>query len=200
MKILIIRHGESEADLLDVHEGRADFPLTEKGVQQAEKMAQYVHKHFPELEEVYASPLKRAAKTAEILSETVNIPLTFKDDLMEMDNGKLKGLSREEARRRFPEPKNRALHEPIPGGESLIEFRARAEKVFSEIMKDAREKDRSFIGIVSHGGTISQIFHHLFNLPYRKYGFYTGDTGMHLIEVSKRVIVRFMNKTEHLHW
>ena len=31
MKLLIIRHGQSEADLLDVHEGRADFPLTALG-------------------------------------------------------------------------------------------------------------------------------------------------------------------------
>lgn len=33
MRLLIIRHGESEADLLDVHEGRADFALTAKGHQ-----------------------------------------------------------------------------------------------------------------------------------------------------------------------
>lgn len=31
MRILVIRHGESEADLLDVHEGRADFELTKRG-------------------------------------------------------------------------------------------------------------------------------------------------------------------------
>ncbi len=31
MKLLLIRHGESETDLLDVHEGRADFALTERG-------------------------------------------------------------------------------------------------------------------------------------------------------------------------
>ena len=35
MKLLVIRHGESEADLLDVHEGRADFSLTERGLRQA---------------------------------------------------------------------------------------------------------------------------------------------------------------------
>ena len=31
MQILLIRHGESEADILHVHEGRADFELTDKG-------------------------------------------------------------------------------------------------------------------------------------------------------------------------
>lgn len=42
MRLLIIRHGESEADLLDVHEGRADFPLTERGHKQAKAMAEYI--------------------------------------------------------------------------------------------------------------------------------------------------------------
>ena len=31
MRLLIIRHGESQADLLNVHEGRADFELTDRG-------------------------------------------------------------------------------------------------------------------------------------------------------------------------
>ena len=39
MILLVIRHGESEADLLDVHEGRADFELTERGHEQAIAMA-----------------------------------------------------------------------------------------------------------------------------------------------------------------
>ncbi|MDP4164007.1 MAG: phosphoglycerate mutase family protein, partial [Bacillota bacterium] len=38
MELLLIRHGQSEADLLGVHEGKADFPLTELGQQQAKKM------------------------------------------------------------------------------------------------------------------------------------------------------------------
>jgi len=42
MRVLIIRHGESEADLLDVHEGRADFELTNLGREQAERMAVWV--------------------------------------------------------------------------------------------------------------------------------------------------------------
>ena len=42
MILLVIRHGESEADLLDVHEGRADFELTERGHEQAIAMAKYV--------------------------------------------------------------------------------------------------------------------------------------------------------------
>ncbi len=38
MQILLIRHGESEADILNVHEGRADFKLTEKGREQVQRL------------------------------------------------------------------------------------------------------------------------------------------------------------------
>ena len=46
MKLLVIRHGESEADILNVHEGRADFELTERGHRQAEAMSEYVSENY----------------------------------------------------------------------------------------------------------------------------------------------------------
>lgn len=71
MEILVIRHGQSEADLLDVHEGRADFPLTPLRERQAKKMAQYVDTHFPP-DIILTSPLKRAKRTAELLKERID--------------------------------------------------------------------------------------------------------------------------------
>ena len=46
MRLLVIRHGESQADILGVHEGRADFALTERGRRQAEAMSKYVSAHY----------------------------------------------------------------------------------------------------------------------------------------------------------
>ncbi len=70
----MIRHGESEADLLEVHEGRADFPLTEVGETQARKMAATVAKEYPP-EIILASTLKRASGTAKILQEAIGCEL-----------------------------------------------------------------------------------------------------------------------------
>jgi len=42
MDLLVIRHGQSEADIIKVIEGRADFSLTELGLSQAELMAEWV--------------------------------------------------------------------------------------------------------------------------------------------------------------
>ena len=62
MILLVIRHGESEADILNVHEGRADFELTEKGHKQAAAMAKYVAANY-HVRRIYSSTLKRAAQT-----------------------------------------------------------------------------------------------------------------------------------------
>jgi 2,3-bisphosphoglycerate-dependent phosphoglycerate mutase len=118
MQILFIRHGESEADILHVHEGRADFPLTELGRSQVKLMADKVKNEFPP-EMIWASTLKRASETATILADTVGCQVKFDEDLREYNNGALAGLSYEEAKK-YTIPKT--LHERIENGESSIEF------------------------------------------------------------------------------
>ena len=55
MYILIIRHGQSEADILNVHEGRADFPLTNLGIKQATVMAEALSSNY-KISKIYSSP------------------------------------------------------------------------------------------------------------------------------------------------
>ncbi len=68
MEILLVRYGRSEADSLNVHEGRADFELTEKGRRQVTALAAWL-KENERFDVVYASPLKRAAETAETVAK-----------------------------------------------------------------------------------------------------------------------------------
>lgn len=198
MELLIIRHGQSEADLLGVHEGRADFPLTELGVQQAERMSAYVAAYFPP-DIILTSPLRRAKGTALLLKAETGCELIEEKDLMEFNNGVLAGLARGEAAVKYPLPPNgRPAHIPIENGESELEFRFRAERIFHQIIFDYRDYKR--VAIVSHGGLISQFLRAFLQQPISsEYLFATGDTGIHLLEIkeSKRV-VRFLNKQKHL--
>jgi len=199
MELLLIRHGESEADLLGVHEGRADFPLTKLGEQQASSLATYIASHHsPDI--ILSSPLTRAKKTAETLQEAVGCKLLIEEELMEFNNGVLAGLSREVALVKYPMPKNgRPAHVPIQNGESELEFRYRAEKVFSKMRFDYQGYSR--IAIVSHGGLISNMIKAFLQQPNnQEYVFPTGDTGIHLLEMKNDLrIIRFLNKQEHLH-
>ncbi|CAN7762223.1 phosphoglycerate mutase family protein [Paenibacillus sp. LjRoot56] len=80
MEILVIRHGESEDETINVNE-----PLTGKGIEQSKKMSVRVLKEFPP-ELIWSSPLQRASKTAEILADTVGCPIKYLDDLREQQN------------------------------------------------------------------------------------------------------------------
>ncbi|CAH2461877.1 MULTISPECIES: histidine phosphatase family protein [Bacillus] len=193
MQILLIRHGESEADILNVHEGRADFELTEKGRQQVQRLVQKVKADFlPDF--IWASTLKRARETAETLAEAIQCPIQLEEELMEFNNGVQAGLSFEEAKK-YPEPK--FLHDRFENGESFIEFRMRIEGIFSKIVTE-NTYDR--IAIVAHGGVINSILRAFFQMPISMdYYFKMGDTGISLIELTdKQKTVHFINDTNHL--
>ena len=197
MELIIIRHGQSEADILGVHEGRADFPLTALGEKQAKKMARFVATNYtPDI--IVASPLKRASKTAQLLQEAVGCELQFFDELMEYNNGVLAGMNRKEAAIKYPLPKGgRPIHIEIDGGESELQLLQRAEYIFYKILHDYKELQR--VAIVSHGGFISNFMKVFFKQHSESILFATGDTGIHLVEITEdRRIIRFLNKQNHL--
>lgn len=197
MELLVIRHGQSEADLLEVHEGRADFPLTEVGKTQATMMAVAVANEYPP-EVILSSTLKRASETARILQGKVGCELRFYDDLREFNNGVLAGMPREEATIKYPLPEGgRPVHIPVQDGESALDLRYRAERILREILYDYQDYQR--IAIVSHGKMISNLINALLNLPIGEVAFPTGDTGIHLFELREDIrVVRFMNRQDHV--
>ena len=199
MDILIIRHGQSEADILNVIEGRADFPLTELGLQQAVQMAEWVS-NYMKPDKIFASPLQRARQTAEKLSAATGVSIDFDDNLMEWKNGLIAGLSHAEANERYPAPV-KYPHTAVYEQESNIEFRARAETALSTIINE--NPPDSKIAIVSHGGLISRLFQSFLGLPaISDIGISTGDTGIHHWQINennfahRRVI--FANSLVHL--
>ena len=197
MKLLIIRHGESEADLLDVHEGRADFELTSLGRSQAERMSVWIKDNY-KVDRIYASTLKRAKQTAMILSQKVGIPVEETEYLMEFNNGLIAGLSREEAAEKYPEYPKLPIHESVYEMESMLNFRFRADYIFSKILSE-NEEDAT-LAIVSHGGMINQLYRSFLRLPVdSNVIFPTEDTGIHCWHYDKnRRIILFANSTKHL--
>ena len=199
MKLLIIRHGESEADILNVHEGRADFHLTDKGHTQAQAMSDYVRKNYS-INKIYSSPLKRAFQTASHLSEATGIPIITDEHLMEFNNGLIAGLSREKAAQKYPFVPNLPIHAAVYEQESKLEFRHRAEFILSKIISE-NEEDAT-IAIISHGGLINQLYQAFLQLPVVSgISFATGDTGIHewLIKGQDRYVIKADSLTHLAH-
>ena len=189
MKILVLRHGESEADILGVHEGRADFELTERGHRQAEATSVYAAAHYS-IDRIYHSTLKRAAQTAAHLAEKTGAPLVPEEKLMEFNNGLVAGVPYDEARVRFPHV-DVAAHEAVYEQESMLEFRGRAEYVLSKVLYE--NAPDSTVAIVTHGGMIHQLYKAFLRLPCdTEYYFWSGDACIHewLVDGGKRSVIR----------
>jgi len=197
MDVLMIRHGQSEADILNVIEGRADFALTDEGRQQARLMAAWVKARFA-VTHIYASPLQRAAQTAQCLSDSFGMPISFNEDLMEWQNGLLAGMNREEVARKYPKPSAMHPHTAVYGCESMIQFRARAEHALSRMVNE--NDDSAVIAVVSHGGMINMLFRSFMGLPVKDdIWIASGDTAVHHLRIQDgRRSVIFANAQYHL--
>lgn len=197
MDLLIIRHGQSEADILKVIEGRADFNLTELGLRQAGLMADWVSRYI-NINKIISSPLKRAKQTAERLSAATGTSVEFDDYLMEWKNGLIAGLTREEADKRFPLPDKKFPHTTVYEQESMIDFRARAEIALSKIINE--NPSDSKIAVIAHGGIINMLFRSFIEISINAdISISSGDTGIHHWKTegnSRRII--FLNSQVHL--
>ena len=201
LRLILVRHGQSEADIVGKHEGRADFQLTELGQKQGSKVADYLSTYYG-IDQIYCSPLKRAKRTAELIADKIKREPVEVQDLMEMDNGHLAGLTFQEAEAKFPVPTDGfKIFRALPGGESIIDFRMRIEKFWHEFYDVNFDPERqNTVCIVAHGGTISMLMKTILELPVgTKAKFPTADTGVHVLEITESGVVYLKgNSVEHL--
>ena len=197
MRLLLVRHGESEGDVKKIHEGRADLHLTEKGLEQAEITANFIKNNY-NVTTVYSSTLDRAKKTAECIAEKCGAKLIEEHLLKDFNNGCLAGLSYDEAAEKYPTISNLPVYESVYGQESLMEFRQRVDVILARIMFECNHDDT--VVIVSHSATINQLFRSFMKLNVDADVFlYTGETGIHewIVTDTQKLIV-MTNYQQHL--
>lgn len=83
MKLYVIRHGETENNVLKVVQGITDSPLTEAGIEQIKKLKEQIK--LKQINYVVASPLGRTRKTAELLID--DLPINIDDRIIERNWG-----------------------------------------------------------------------------------------------------------------
>jgi len=127
-RFILVRHGQTEWNRIERFRGRADVPLNETGLAQAEATGRRVAAEWQPVA-IYTSPLSRSVKTAEAIAKHYGLPVQPHPGLADIDYGEWQGLSPEEARQRWPEEidawYNRPHQARIPGGESLEDLRLR---------------------------------------------------------------------------
>jgi broad specificity phosphatase PhoE len=137
--ILLVRHGQTTWNVERRYRGQADVPLDEVGRRQAEATARYVVARWSP-SAVYASPLQRAADTAQAIADATGLQVVRSEGLLDINFGELQGMASSDARARFPEITRSWVESPhttqFPGGESLKDVRERAHKALRETVSN----------------------------------------------------------------
>lgn len=153
-RLILIRHGESEANVKEIGAGQVDYPLTELGHEQARLAADYLLAN-ERIDAIYSSDLQRAYDTALPVAEALGLPIRTDLRLREMDTGEWAGLSFRLREERYPEEvrKMRAdfSHMRFPNGESIAEVYCRMAECVTEI---AKENDGKTVLIATHAGAL----------------------------------------------
>lgn len=197
MRLLLVRHGESEGDVLKVHEGRADLQLTEKGKEEAKITAEFLKRNY-DVKKVYTSTLARAKDTAYVIAKEFDATVVEEYLLQEFNNGHLAGLSYEDAAEKYPLIDNIPVYDAVYGQESLMEFRQRADLILARIMFENKHDDT--VVIVSHTEMINQLFRSFMTLNVDSDVFlHTGEAGIHEWVVTDKVrLIVMTNYQQHL--
>jgi broad specificity phosphatase PhoE len=125
-EIHIVRHGETAWTQSGQHTGLSDIPLTERGEQQARQLGKYLRGTY---EHVFTSPLQRAKRTCELAGFASRAHTD--PELVEWNYGEYDGLTTAEIRKRHPGWQ--VFRDGCPGGESVAEVGARADRVIARL-------------------------------------------------------------------
>ena len=149
-RIILVRHGQTEWNRVERFRGRADVPLNEVGLAQAQAAGRRIVATWQPVA-VHASPLSRAVRTAEAIAGPLGLPVALAPDLVDIDYGQWQGLTPDEARQRWPDEVQAWYEAPhtarIPGGETLAALQARAMAAVGELA--ARYEGQTIV-LVSH--------------------------------------------------
>ena len=152
-RLLLIRHGETDAAMEGRCYGRLDVGLSAAGRRQAEIIGDAL-REVP-LAAVHASPLVRALHTAAPIATPHGLRPVAHDAFRELDFGELEGLSYDEIRAERPALYREWMQSPaavrFPGGESFGDLRARVLPVVFEILEQHRGE---VVVLVAHGGVV----------------------------------------------
>jgi len=167
--LYFVRHGENLANITKEFSYKLiDYSLTPKGVLQAEQTAEFF-KTIP-FDAVYASPLKRARETGEIIAAPRGLPVTLLEEFREVNVGNLELMP--------PLEETWRLHDQIvaqwfagklrtrfPGGENLLELVERAQR---GLLLAIHARDGQRIVIAAHGGVLTALVNSLLLDDYAK--------------------------------
>ena len=168
-KLIILRHGESEWNKLNLFTGWEDVNLTDQGKIEAKLAAFAIQNLKVDVNHAYTSELKRASKTLEIVLNVLkkDIPIISDQALNERNYGSLTGMNKDEARNKWGDEQvklwRRSYDIAPENGESLKDTCNRTIPYFKKNILPKLHDGENVI-ITAHGNSLRSIIMHVEDL------------------------------------
>ena len=168
--LVLVRHGQSEWNRLNLFTGWRDPDLTERGVIEARWAGRLIKTQNVVFDAAFTSALKRAQNTLAIILAEIGqstTPVTHEAALNERDYGDLSGLNKDEARKKWGDEQiklwRRSFDVPPPGGESLKDTAARVLPYYDAHIWPLIQAGKNVI-VTAHGNSLRALIMRLENL------------------------------------
>lgn len=156
-RIVLIRHGQSVANVEKCFAGHYDSPLTALGIEQAQLTARYVASKY-QVDYVYTSDLQRAYVTGKAVADCFGIDVEKEPNFREINAGLWERIAYEQLPVRFPDSYGVWLNNigkvVCDGGESVAQLQKR---VVDTILSIAQRHQGSTVVIATHATPIRAI-------------------------------------------
>lgn len=200
MLIFFIRHGLTDWNIQRRFQGTLDIPLNEAGRSQARTAA--ARCSVLGFERIYHSTLARAAETAAIVAEASGAPLFPCPGFNEVSLGAFQGLSRDEAKAKYPDAYDHYFADRVsaapPEGESLYQVQQRALRTLGLVEQDAIGCGR--IAVVSHGALLKTLLGAVAGIPLEHFAQFDVSNGSISVIESKDGIRRLITLNSMAHF
>lgn len=198
-KLLLIRHGQIEANVAGRWHGATDSPLTLTGRRQVARLARRMRTQWAELEAIYTSPLQRCRDTADAIATLLAQPVILDDDLREYGIGELEDTSFDALHAQhdfFSRIKANADYAPR-GGDSV---NAVAQRIVQALRRIHTQHPVSRpIAIVSHGAAMAIALATLLDGdPNRWTNYHFDNCSITELQLEPEPLIAAFNQTEHL--
>ncbi len=197
-RLLLVRHGEIDANIVQRWHGSTDSLLTERGHEQVRRLASYLSRAHPGAVAVYTSPLQRARQTAEPIASTLGVPLLLSRGLAEFGIGVLENELYADlaGRHGFFEQIAADMAWAPSGGESLGAVATRVVAAWREI---AGTHPGAEVVVVSHGAAIAAGLAQLLDADPRRWtGYHQRNTSLTVLELEPTARVITFDRVDHL--
>ena len=198
LRLYFMRHGETVWNTERRYQGMTDIELSEEGLRQAECAA----KRFKniKIDKIYASPLKRAMKTAEKIAAEKGLEIISEDNFREIHFGEWEGKTVPELTEKYGESYTNFIREPhkygFPGEGSVENVINRIKPGIDRLIAE----DEGNVLIVSHGGIIRLMIMYIMGLDSSWFTkMWINNPGVSIVEIKNdRRLLLTLNDSAHL--